>query len=895
MVLIDASPRDTFAQATIGGAKMRAPLRTPSLCVGLLLLVSAQLAGQLRAITGTVTDSITGGPIAGVRVEVLDNQGELKASTRTDPRGHFRIFGLPQQGYNIVFTRLGYAVQRREGVEPAGADLTVSMMPTAVDIDPLVVSVSRTIETALEAPASVSVVDRQEIEEAASFTPVDHVRTVTGVDMATKGLTQHTYTVRGGQAVSSAALLTLMDYRYAGVPSLRLNIPYLIATTSDDIERIEVMRGPAAALYGPNSDRGVLHIVTRSPFDSRGTAISLTGGERSVFQGSLRHAGVVSDRVGFKISGEYFRGHDWEFTDTVEVRKRNELLLAGADPDTLLVGNRDYDTERFTGHARIDWRASDETLVKLMGGWAQAINNVDLTSVGGTQVRNWRYQYLQAHLEHGRLFGNVIFNASDAGDTYQLRSGSPIVDNSRVMAAQLQHSSEVAGRHELLYGVDFRRTVPRTDSTIHGRNEDSDNLNELGAYVHSTTTLTRRLDLIAALRVDYHDRINDLAISPRAALVFSPNPAHALRVTYNRAYTSPAAQSLFIDMVVDSFPIVPYAVRWRGKPKSGFNFLRACRGLCMQSPFNPAGAWSVVPADATLLWPVVVAIMETQGMDISDIPGPSPLSVSSDLRTINAVTGEFDSTTPDQVVDIEPDRRSYINVLEAGYKGVIADRLLVGLDLYMTRVSDVVGEPYAVTPNVFLNQETLELYLRDFRPPGVAADLAESITQIPLGTVSPGESEDADVILVERQGGSYTVFGADISLFAAITPEFSVGGSYSWTSKDSIVSVGQIGDVVPGMPTHKGSLELEYRNANVGLVVNAGARAVASFPVISGVYTGRVDSYAVLDASVGYRLPWMQNVRVSVDALNILDNRHQEYVGAAELGRLVVGRLRVAF
>lgn len=874
---------------------MRALLRTSSLCFCLLLLLSTQLEGQLHTIAGAVTDSVLGGPIAGVRVEVLDSLEELRAAARTDSRGRFRLTVLREQAYAIVFTRLGYTVQRLEGASIDVADLTVRMVPTAVDIDPLVVSVSRTIQTALEAPASVSVVDRQTIEESSSFTPVDNVRMVTGVDMAANGLTQRTYSVRGGRAVSSAALLTLMDYRYAGVPSLRLNIPYLIPTTGNDIERIEVMRGPAAALYGPNSDRGVLHIVTRSPFDSRGTSVSLTGGERSVFQGSIRHAGVLGDRLGFKVSGEYFRGHDWEYIDTVEVRERNELLLAGADADTLLVGDRDYDTERFAGQARIDWRASDATLVKLMGGWAEAINNVDLTSVGGTQVRNWRYQYLQAQVEHGRLLGNVIFNASDAGDTYQLRSGSPIEDNSRVLAAQLQHASELAGRHELLYGVDFRRTVPRTGGTIHGRNELSDDLNELGAYLHSTTSLGRRLDLNAALRVDYHDRINDLAISPRAALVYSPSPEHALRLTYNRAYTSPAAQSLFIDMRVGWFPGLPYAIRWRGKPKSGFNFGRDCGGICMYSPFNPGGPWSAIPADATKLWPVAVAIMEAEGYDISDIPEPSSVDVSSDLRTLNVATLEFETTASDELVDIEPDRRSYINVLEAGYKGVIAGRVLVGLDLYVTRVSDVVGEPYAVTPNVFLNQATLEQYLSDFRPAGVAAALADTMTLIPFGTVSPVEGGDADIILIERQGGSYTVLGADISLAAVVTPELSVTGGYSWTSKDSIVNVGAIGDVVPGVPKHKGSLGLEYRNDDAGLVANAAARAVAGFPVISGVYTGRVASYALLDASIGYRLPWAPNVRASVDVQNIFDNMHQEYVGAAELGRLVLGRLQVEF
>ena len=54
-------------------------------------------------------------------------------------------------------------------------------------------------------------------------------------------------------------------------------------------------------------------------------------------------------------------------------------------------------------------------------------------------------------------------------------------------------------------------------------------------------------------------------------------------------------------------------------------------------------------------------------------------------------------------------------------------------------------------------------------------------------------------------------------------------------------------------------------------------------------------SYTVVDASVGYRLPWAPNVRASVSVQNIFNNRHKEYVGAAELGRLVLARLDVEF
>src|SRR5262249_1593988 len=160
------------------------------------------------------------------------------------------------------------------------------------------------------------------------------------------------------------------------VPSLALNIPYLIASTSDDLDRIEIVRGPGAALYGPGADRGVLHFITRSPFESPGATITLTGGGRGLLgipgPGPPRHG----RRAAIKISTDYLRGTDWPFSDSIEIARRNAAILAGARPDTLRIGQRDPNLARVAAEARFDWRPSTNTEAIVTAGVAEAIRAV---------------------------------------------------------------------------------------------------------------------------------------------------------------------------------------------------------------------------------------------------------------------------------------------------------------------------------------------------------------------------------------------------------------------------------------------------------------------------------------------------------------------------------------
>ncbi len=515
---------------------------------------------------------------------------------------------------------------------------------------------------------------------------------------------------------------------------------------------------------------------------------------------------------------------------------------------------------------------------------------VDVTGeVGGLQNRNWRYSFAQAKLKRGRLFANLTYNLSDAGETYQLRTGLPLVDNSRQTTAQLQYGSD-AGRIGLLYGLDARWTDPRSGGTINGRNEDDDLVAEAGGYVQARAVTSPRFDLVTAIRVDRNNRLNDLVVSPRAAVVFKPTPGHALRLTYNRAFSAPDASNLFLDIVVA--PGVPYNVRQVAIPQEGFSFRRDCSGICMRSPYNPGGPQEYLLADATRLWDTITA-----SFDLADVPPPNASQVATRFAALNpANLRSYLPLASAEILDLAPRRRTIFQTVEVGYEGTLAGRVVVAVDVYVSDVNDPMGPRVTATPNVFYDSTTLAAYLSAFRPADSAAHLAGTIAKIPVGTISPQEATDPiDVLLVQSQGGAYALWGADASVTAVITSRIEVTATYSWVNRNIVPGVPTAGTIVLSVPRSKGAVTVRYRDGRTRLTAALDARAVGGFLTRSGFIRGEIEAYAVLDAHVGYRLSPTSGITLSVDAYNLLDHRHREIAGAPEIGRLVVSRVQLRF
>ncbi len=914
-----------------------------------LIFGLAVVSVEAATLNITVTDAQTGNKLNSVSIAVTPKTGDA-ATGVSDANGTLAITDLAAGTYTVTASSTGYADKVLTDVALAADEtksIEIALSSKVIQLEQVSVTASRRREKVLEAPASVALVADSEIKDRVTPSVTEHLKSVRAVDVMTAGIGTSYVVVRGFNNVFSGSLLSLVDNRIASVPSLRVNSYNFIPTINEDIEQIEVVSGPGAALYGPNSANGVMHIITRSPFTSQGTTISLGGGERSILMGSLRHAGVINEMIGYKLSGNYFQGNDWE-----EGRAKEDVEGTGG-----LI----FDTYKASGEFRVDYSPNTDTTAIVASGFTQA-TGIELTGIGAGQAQDWTYGYLQGRFIYKDLFAQAFWNRSNAGKTYVVRSGDPTIDNSDLYVGQIQHGYNFGNWQRFTYGLDVLLTRPDTEGTINGMNEEDDNINEIGAYLQSETKILPELKFIAAGRIDDHNQLEDIVLSPRVALAFQPNDDHNFRVTYNRAFNTPRTSDLFLDILSakDAFqlganfqPVLGFSpnidIRAQGvRAETGFTFKRSANGRPeFRSPFSPLAQLPVEtyiplndPVFTNVMWNVgrgVVLSTFKAGLTAQGLPEqsvkalsdgldnliPQPIvSVKNVLRALDPQTGSF--VDVEDVNDVNPLKPTITQTYEVGYKGILMNRLAFSADVYHSRIKNFVGPLVVETPNVFLDPATLGAFLNGPMTAGLANpananlkqallafdapaqggngngspvdELVKVIASIPFGTVTPEQAADPNaVMLTYRNYGDISLNGFDLNFTYYLNSSLSFGANYSFVSKDLFEDVDGLGDIALNAPKNKFGASIQYVNTDLGLGVGLRTRFVAGFPVRSGVYVGDLESYYTIDLNAGYELPIGPRPRLSLTVQNLLNRQHQQFIGAPEIGRLSMIRLTQTF
>ena len=913
---------------------MRIRLPVWTLTFGLALAVAPfSLSAQQGTLTGTVSGRMTGQPVPLADVQILGG-GETR-TVRADAQGQYRV-ELPAGRYDLIVQNVFFSDLAVRNVRvQAGQTVREDLALDPFVVEELNVSVDRLQDGQRIGRSSqdVLVIGGPRIVQQATVNPSDQVAAIGPVHVIKAGLQSGHVVVRGFNNIFSGALHMLTDYRLAGVPSLRVNLMHFLPFVDEDLDRIEVVLGPSSALYGPNTANGIIHYITKSPLDSQGTTVTLGGGARSTFQGSARSAFLLTEDLGFKISGQYMRGDEWNYTDPTEEAGR---LFAIANPALCIadketrglttaeaqiacnrIGVRDFDVELWSVEARADYRfGGDGTIIGTYG--RNTSSGIELTGLGAGQTSQWVTDFFQARVRKGGFFGQAYYNRSDAGDSFLLRDGVALVDKSTLLGLQAQYAfTLVDDRQEFTFGGDYFATRPESEGTIYGSYEDIDDIDEWGGYLQSRTSLTDQLDFIVAGRLDSHTLLPSNVFSTRAAFVYQPRPAHSLRLSYNRAFSTPTALNGFLDISggIAPPPIGPlgYSTRAFGAGLNGWSLqetVGTVRG--MRSPFNPGGAGELLTADAATLWAMSINALEflgkidaaTAGL-LRTLPPPTDSEIARLLLDTN--TGDVVPLAGAVLPDLPPILEAYTETYELGWTGLIADdRLSISADVYYMKKNDFVSPLVVETPLLFLTEADVVTYLTPFLGAPTAAALGAGVAQIPLGVVSSDQvaAQGADLIASYRNVGDIDLWGVDIAFQASLTRQWTVGGSYSHMSEDYFLVTGG-SPLALNAPKDKASLSLTFSDVLSGFNASGGVRFTSGFPAQSADFQGTacitgggglfeencVDTYAIFDLNAGYEVPnTAATVQFSIN--NLFDTGYRSFPGVPHIGRFAMLRVR---
>ncbi|MBK1875772.1 TonB-dependent receptor [Pelagicoccus mobilis] len=825
-------------------------------------------------------------------------------------------------------TTFGQSIEKAPNSMDSRIAADASETDKTYELDPFVVSASRHYEAQLEAPASVSVLQSEDLLRDGVPSVVTSLRSLRGVDIHQVGVGNNLVAVRGFKNAFSSYTYTMVDQRDSYNPGLGLVYYPRLPIDVLDIERIEVVRGPGSALYGPGVEQGIIHFITKDPFEHPGTSISLGFGTQSTAQSSFRNAGVLNDKFGYKLTGSYMEGTDWELEESnphdAQILQAIVPEIRGLDGEVSRVLNgRDYGVYSFNLAGQLQYRPDEDTRVTAHADYARTKNILN-ASLGEIQVDGSELITGQIKYAKGAFFAQAYGVQSYVnGTNWFYRAGSDMHERSSEINLQAQYKMEAAHKEgePLIFGIDYKRTNPRTKGTVTGRFENDDRFNGIGAYLHGGLKFRKVLEIKASGRLDYIDVTDETVLSPRLALLYKATPERRFRLTYNRALSRPIASDFFGDLKVQATDF--FNVRFLG----GSDALTFSNPLATTSFVGPGKDTGIGISTTRAYSALLSAVSDYLYPDNSHALQALLLSKTSQLTGFTKGVMLFPSNEnePPRFVDVPLESQQLSSpiteTLEIGFNGTIAENVSVAVDAYYCKKKDFVFA-HTLTPFVAISGSDLAAELErsihagftdeELLTYGIDVDtLANAFSQTApsfdgvIGIVEPEQNHDPttppEVVLAQLNAGTLDYFGAECSIEAHLSESWTAYANYTWVS-DNFFDQKDLGLLGTGFelsmnsPEQKFNLGLSYRNSK-GLTLSCDLRHVGEFRVSDGIhYNGLVDSYTLTDLGFNYLFSGSaRGLSLAVTAQNVFDHDHREYIGFPKIGRRITSRLSYRF
>lgn len=370
-----------------------------------------------------------------------------------------------------------------------------------------------------QAPSNVYVVTDEDIRQSGATDLPTVLRRIPGLEVMQMTGADFNVSARGGNQPFANKMLVMVDGRsiYLDVQgnvfwkSLPITIP--------EIKRIEVLKGPASAMYGFNAFDGVINIITKSPEEMKGTTLQFGGGEQGTVSSAAVHAGTIG-KFGYRLSvgrdqtqqwrerdALAFRAHKFNVQTDYALSSTSKLQISGADRnESVRRPSRGSDQQFDSSFLRLRQRGLRTGDFLIRAWWSGYTDHATISPL--PQLTD----FLSVTDRNG------VSTNPFSGNTYNV---------------DVQHGVNLGATNRLLYGANYRHNSLSSPAIDQFSRE-----NRLGLFLQDEWRATPTLTIVAGLRYDLHTQING-TWSPRVAILYQPVEGHTFHLSGSAAYRPP--------------------------------------------------------------------------------------------------------------------------------------------------------------------------------------------------------------------------------------------------------------------------------------------------------------------------------------------------------------------
>ncbi|MDT7043052.1 TonB-dependent receptor [Candidatus Nitronereus thalassa] len=371
-----------------------------------------------------------------------------------------------------------------------------------------------------EAPSNVYVITDDDIRLSGATDLPTVLRRVPGLEVIQMTAADFNVSVRGDNQLRANKLLVLIDGRSIYEDIQGEVFWKMIPVTLPEIKKIEVLKGPASAVYGFNAFDGVINIITKSPEEMKGMHVQVGAGELGSVTSSAVYGGKY-DKLGYRLSLGRDQTNQWDSRSSLGFR-----------------------VHKF--NVQTEYELSSLATVSVSGGLADAnrydgpVTNLVISQGEPSQA------YTKFEYKRPNLFLRAYWNRSSVPNLLQtnpLLPGPFAITDPNLSSNQTrkwnsynfsgQHALEFGSTNRLSYGMDYRHNTVSSNFLDEFSRED-----RFGAYIQDEWQATSKLTATGGIRVDLHTEINP-TYSPRVALIYRFLPNHTVRGTIAVAFRPP--------------------------------------------------------------------------------------------------------------------------------------------------------------------------------------------------------------------------------------------------------------------------------------------------------------------------------------------------------------------